>query len=824
MAYVPLWCKSNFSFLEGASHPEELVQRGRELGIPALVLADRDGVYGIVRAHVAAGSAGPRLIVGAQITVSDRPDDPDAATVILILLVQDRAGYANLCRLISRGRLRCAKGESRVSWQEVGAHAGGLIALWQGRRLLAAPGDGDGERWRQRTVQLREAFPGRLYGLVTRHRLPGDAAIERRLSAGCRRLGVPLAAATEVLYHHRERRPLQDVVTCIRHRTTLDGSGALLRANDEHDLKAPAAFARLFADRPELVAATHEIAARCTFSLSEVRYRYPSERLPEGYTSAEWLRRLTFAGARKRYAGPPPPAVAKQLATELEVIEELDYCGYFLTMHEIVSFCRDRRILCQGRGSAANSAVCYCLGITAIDPVHMDLLFERFLSRERAEPPDIDLDIGHRRREEAIQFVYRKYGRERAAMVANVIRYRAKSAIRDVGKTLGLPATALDRVARLISHHDSDFPEAVESAFRQAGLDPGYPSHHLLTSLTAQIRDFPRHLSIHPGGFLLGSEPVATLVPVENASMEGRTVIQWDKYDVEGARPVQGGPARPRRADPSRPRLRPDPAPLPAPPDHGHGAVRRSGGVRHGQRRRHGGRVPDREPGADVDAAAPAPAHLLRPGGAGGDRPPGADYRRHGAPLPQAAQRRGAGGVPPPRAAPGAGEDPGRAAVPGAGDEAGGGGGRLHPRRGGPAAPRHGRLAPRRRHRETRREADLANAGQGDRARVRRAGVRPDPRLRRVRLSGVARRQLRAGRLSDRLAQAPLPRRVHGGAAQRLADGLLRAGHHRRRRPPPRRRGAADRRCAQRLAVHPGAGAAAAPAGGAARYAWGCAT
>ena len=530
--YVPLWCKSNFSFLEGASHPEELVRRGRELGLPALALADRDGVYGIVRAHVAASSGGPRLIVGAQLTVSDHPDDPGAATATLILLVRDRAGHANLCRLISRGRLRCPKGASRVSWQEVGAHAGGLIALWQGRRLLTAGADA-AERWRQRTVLLREAFPDRLYGLVTRHRLPGDAGLERRLTAGCRRLGVPLAAATEVLYHHRKRRPLQDVVTCIRHRTTLDGSGALLRANGEHDLKTPAAFARLFADRPELVAATHEIAARCTFSLSEVRYRYPSERLPEGYTSAQWLRRLTLAGARKRYGGPPPPAVTKQLATELEVIEELDYCGYFLTMHEIVSFCHDRRILCQGRGSAANSAVCYCLGITAVDPVRMDLLFERFLSRERAEPPDIDLDIGHRRREEAIRFVYRKYGRERAAMVANVIRYRARSAVRDVGKTLGLPATALDRVARLISHHDSDFPEALENAFRQAGLDPEHPSHHLLLSLTGQIRDFPRHLSIHPGGFLLGSEPVATLVPVENAAMEGRTVIQWDKYDVE---------------------------------------------------------------------------------------------------------------------------------------------------------------------------------------------------------------------------------------------------------------------------------------------------
>ena len=552
-SYVPLWCKSNFSFLEGASHPEELVQRCRQLDIPAFVLADRDGLYGIVRAHVAAGAGAPRLIIGAQLTVADCPDDPGSTTALLILLAQDRAGYANLCRLISAGRLRCPKGECRVSWEEVCAHAGGLIALWQGRHLLASGTAGrsgqreveqvgcDGKppaaaaegRWWQRTAQLREAFPSRLYGLITRHRLPDDTAVERRLTALSRRLAIPLAAATEVLYHHRDRRPLQDVVTGIRHGTTLSGSGALLRPNAEHDLKPPAAFTRLFADRPELVAATREIADRCTFSLGELRYRYPSERLPAGHTSAQWLRQLTFAGARKRYGGGPPAAVAKQLIAELEVIEELDYCGYFLTMYEIVRFCRSQRILCQGRGSAANSAVCYCLGITAIDPVRMDLLFERFLSRERAEPPDIDLDIGHRRREEAIQFVYRKYGRDRAAMVANVVRYRAKSAIRDVGKTLALPATALDRVARLISHHDSDFPVAVVSALQQAGLDPTTPVHRLLTELTGQIRDFPRHLSIHPGGFLLGSEPITNLVPMENATMEGRTVIQWDKYDVE---------------------------------------------------------------------------------------------------------------------------------------------------------------------------------------------------------------------------------------------------------------------------------------------------
>ena len=529
--YVPLWCKSNFSFLEGASHPEELVQHCRKLDIPALVLADRDGVHGVVRAHVETGSERtPRLIVGSQITVADDPDDPSDRKATLLLLAQSRAGYANLCQLISTGRLRCPKGECRIGWQEVADRADGLIALWEGRHLLAAE---DEDLWRRRTAWLGEAFRSRLYGLVTRHRLPDDARIERRLTSLCSGFALPLAAATEVLYHHRGRRPLQDVVTCIRHRTTLNGAGTLLRPNGEHDLKSPQAFARLFADRPELVGATREIADRCPFSLADLRYRYPSERLPAGHTSAEWLRSLTFAGARTRYGGQVPQEVAAQLDTELAVIEELDYCGYFLTMHEIISFCRDQGILCQGRGSAANSAVCYCLGITAIDPVRMRLLFERFLSRERAEPPDIDLDIGHRRREEVIQFVYRKYGREHAAMVANVIRYRAKSAVRDVGKTLGLAATSLDRVARLISHHGSDFPAALTGALAQAGLDPEAPVHRLLIALTGQIRDAPRHLSIHPGGFLLGSEPVTTLVPIENATMEARTVIQWDKYDVE---------------------------------------------------------------------------------------------------------------------------------------------------------------------------------------------------------------------------------------------------------------------------------------------------
>ncbi len=531
-SYVPLWCKSNFSFLEGVSHPEDLVKSCRQLAIPALVLSDRNGLHGIVRAHMEAIRAKtPRLIVGSQLTVSDDPEDSSAVTGSLLLIAQTKSGYANLCRLISDGRLRCPKGECRVSWQEVCHYAPGLIALWAGRRHLLYKAGND--HWRHRAAQLRESFNSRLYGLVTRHRLPDDQRIERRLTTLCRNFDIPLAAATEVLYHHHSHRPLQDVVTCIRHRTTLHEAGTLLHPNKEHTLKSPEDFYSLFSDRPELLAATHEIAERCPFSLSELRYRYPSEQLPSGYTSFEWLRRLVFSGARKRYGETVPMDVAKQLNKELRVIDELDYCGYFITMYEIVLFCRNRKILCQGRGSAANSAVCYCLGITAIDPVRMHLLFERFLSKERAEPPDIDLDISHRRREEVIQFVYRKYGRDHAAMIANVIRYRAKSAIRDVGRTLDLPATSINRVTRLMHHHDNDFPTDLMNSLRQAGLDPHSPVHRLLITLAEQLIGSPRHLSIHSGGFLLGSDPISHLVPIENATMERRTVIQWDKHDVE---------------------------------------------------------------------------------------------------------------------------------------------------------------------------------------------------------------------------------------------------------------------------------------------------
>ena len=433
MPYAALWCKSNFSFLEGASHPDELVEQAHALGVQAIALTDRDGVHGVVRAHVKARELGVSLIVGAEVTVG--PEDttagaaatdtaapgttggtsPPSPTSTCVLLATNRTGYANLCRLITAGRLRRPKGESCVTWPEVCAHAGGLIALLGGDRSVLVRDEEPGAI----IASMREAFGDRLYAMVTRHRRAEEVRQEARVRRHAGRAGLPLVAATEVLYHAPDRRDLQDVLTCIGRRVTLATAGRLTRPNAEHDLKAPQAMEELFADEPALLERTREVASRCTFILSEIRYRYPAEKLPDGKTSSAWLRELTLRGARERFGGTGgvPPALREQIDRELALIDELDYGGYFLTMWEIVRYCRQEGILCQGRGSAANSVVCYCLGITAVDPTRVELLFERFLSRERHEPPDIDLDIMHERREEVIQHVYAKYGRDRAAMV-----------------------------------------------------------------------------------------------------------------------------------------------------------------------------------------------------------------------------------------------------------------------------------------------------------------------------------------------------------------------------------------------------------------------
>jgi error-prone DNA polymerase len=596
VVYAPLWCKSNFSFLEGASHAEELVEEAHRIGIRSIAVTDRDGVHGMVRAHVKAKELGMHLVCGAQMTVAPpsaqlvaspvtlprvglhhddhvghgpgwgadtdhlepavpvtgrrgrtkraKPRVPQLALDSLpsaneatyaapkpsqlVLLAIDRTGWTNLVRLSTVGRRRCDKGESLVSWQEVCERAAGLVALWGGEGSMLAD---ELEPSPHVIGDLRAAFGDRLFAILARHRRADDVPREARLRARAAAHHIPFVAATEVLYHSRARRPLQDVLTCIRHGVTLATAGRLIRGNDEHDLRAPHTFHKLYADEPAAIERTLDIAARCTFSLGELRYRYPSERLPDGTTSAEYLRKLAFDGAAWRYAGDIPANVRAQLDSELAVIEELDYPGYFLTMYEIVSYCRRRDIMCQGRGSAANSAVCFCLGITAVDPIRMGLLFERFLSRERAEPPDIDLDIEHERREEVIQHVYNVYGRDHAAMVCNVIRYRPRSAVRDVGKALGIPETALDRAAKHLSHYGN-----VEAdALARSGLAEGGHGSALdhLARLADEILEFPRHLSVHPGGFLLGHEPVHDIVPIENATMPGRTVIQWDKDDLE---------------------------------------------------------------------------------------------------------------------------------------------------------------------------------------------------------------------------------------------------------------------------------------------------
>lgn len=516
-SYVPLWTKSHYSFLEGASSPEEYIDACHAHGISCAVLSDRDGVYGIVRAHQRAKALGIRLIVGSEVTLEDQST--------IVLLAQNSRGYRNLCRLISHGRLRSPKGSSSVSWEALYEHADGMTALWGGdRSALVRP-----HVRSTRISSLKDAFNGRLHAMVTRHFLDSDPANEQQTRRLAARFGLPLVAATEVLYHTPARRDLQDVMTCIRHSCTLRTADGRTRANHSYSLLSPTEFHARFQDSPELIDATWAVAQSCEFSLDTLRYVYPAEGGPDGSTPDEWLRRLTFEGAERRYPEGIPDDVRTQLNRELRLIEELDYGGYFLTMRELVEFCEDRGILCQGRGSAANSAVCYCLGITAVDPVRMDLLFERFLSRERQEPPDIDLDIAHQRREEVIQHMYTRYGRERAAMVANMIRYRARSTVRDVGKVFEIADDAIDRLSKVLSSGSKIEAHALE----QAGLCMQTPTHQHFLRISNELLDAPRHLSIHPGGFIIGKDPIAHLVPIENATMEGRTVIQWDKYDVE---------------------------------------------------------------------------------------------------------------------------------------------------------------------------------------------------------------------------------------------------------------------------------------------------
>ena len=516
--YAELHCLTHFSFLRGASRPEELVERAVQLGYQALAITDECSVAGVVRAHAAAKEHELKLIIGSEFQFSDG--------LRCVLLATSRKGYGQLCRLITQGRRAAEKGTYRLDWRDVFDNEAGLLsylteclALW----LPAADPDVTQAR------RLQSAFPERTWIAVELLTSGNDRKWLQRLQAVGADLQIPLVASGDVHMHVRGRRALQDTVTAIRLGIPIQQAGLALFPNGERHLRRIERLQRLYP--PALLQESLAIAAHCHFSLNELRYEYPEEIVPAGETPTTWLRQLTEQGMRRRWPGGPSEKVRETIEHELALIADLKYEPFFLTVHDIVSYARGERILCQGRGSAANSVVCFCLGITDVDPVHMDVLFERFISRERNEPPDIDVDFEHERREDVIQYVYKKYGRDRAAIAATVITYHARSAIRDVGKAMGMDALQVDRLARTMQWWDYGAPN--ETRIREAGFDPDNPLIRRVITLVSELIGFPRHLSQHVGGFVISRGPLAELVPVENASMPERTVIQWDKDDLD---------------------------------------------------------------------------------------------------------------------------------------------------------------------------------------------------------------------------------------------------------------------------------------------------
>jgi len=509
-AYAELHCLSNFTFLRGASHPEDLVSRAAALGYTALALTDECSFAGAVRAHVAAKSIGLPLIIGSEMQLRDGPK--------LVALATDREGYGQLSSLITRGRIGSKKGSYSLSRAD-------LDDLSRCLALLIPDGRRDAEH--ARFVAGR--FPGRAWIAAELLCGPDDRSRLAALRDLGKSAGLPLVAAGDVHMHLRSRRALQDTLTAIRLRMPVRACGHALHPNAERHLRLRMRLAQLYP--PELLAESVKLAERCSFSLDELRYEYPEELVPRGETPASWLRKLTEEGLQKRFPGSISQKTRDLVERELALIAELRYEPFFLTVHDVVAFARGRGILCQGRGSAANSAVCYALGVTEVNPAKQELLFERFLSRERNEPPDIDVDFEHQRREEVIQYIYGKYGRDRAALAATLITYRPKSALRDAGKALNLDPRQVDAIAKSIAWWDDR--RELAARLREAGFNPMSPVMRRLMALAHALLGFPRHLSQHVGGFVISRGPLAQLVPIENAAMPERSVIQWDKDDLE---------------------------------------------------------------------------------------------------------------------------------------------------------------------------------------------------------------------------------------------------------------------------------------------------
>jgi error-prone DNA polymerase len=532
--YAELHCRSNFSFLEGASHPEELVARAVELGLEAVALTDRDGLYGAVRFAKAAKPTPLGAIAGAELTleVPDlRPKRRSAPTPEesarfprLVLLAEDERGYANVARAISNAQLRGKKRDARSRLADFDGKSDGVIVLSGSRQgyVEEALARGDVATAERRAMTLRDLFGGRFYLELQHHLRPDDARLVLAQIALAERLGIPYVATNGVAYASRDDARLCDVLTCIKYKTNLQSAGTLLLANAEFYLKSPAQMARLFAPYPKALRATLAIAERCRFRLEKLAGQFPLFPVPpEEPSTHSYLRTLVYRGAKRRYGEPLPSKVERQLEYELGIIARMDLAGYFLIVWDIARAAEELGVLAQGRGSAANSAVCYALGITAVDPVGMNLLFERFLSEERNEVPDIDIDFAHQDREQVIQYVYRRYGREHAAMAAEVITYRTLSAIRDVGKALGLSLAQVDALAK-----EYDATETLH------GSKPGDNFAETLIAMCRRIDGFPRHMGIHSGGMVVTRDPLVQVAPIEWATMAERTIVQWDKDDL----------------------------------------------------------------------------------------------------------------------------------------------------------------------------------------------------------------------------------------------------------------------------------------------------
>jgi error-prone DNA polymerase len=511
--FAELHCKSNFSFLYGASHPHELVTRAAELGYRGIAITDECSLAGVVRAHVEAKQRGIQLVIGAEFILAEG--------IKLVLLAPHRAAYGQLSTLISRARHSSPKGAYRLSIDDLSWGVADCFALWVPMTTQTSVLLDQGRR-------LRSMLPHLWIALELLQN--GDdldlAAVALTLSM---RLDLPIVASNDVHMHIAQRKPLQDVLTAIRLKSSVKELGTALHANRERHLRPIARLRTLYPS--EMLQESVTILERCRFSLDELRYEYPEELVPPHLTPSEFLRQITLAGAARRWPAGVPADVEELVRAELDLIAKLRYEYFFLTVYDIVEFARDKGILCQGRGSAANSAVCYCLNITEVDPSRLHLLFERFVSNERNEPPDIDVDFEHERREEVIQHIYTKYGRDRAALAATLITYRPRSAVRDVGKALGLSLDLVDLLAKSLAWWDKH--DVLEARCATAGVDPNSPTVQQFLILVQEILGFPRHLSQHVGGFVISRGPLSQLVPIENAAMKDRTVIQWDKDDLE---------------------------------------------------------------------------------------------------------------------------------------------------------------------------------------------------------------------------------------------------------------------------------------------------